>query len=112
MGPPLLMHGPGVGAPDLVGGGDRAAGADSGPSLTIALASPPSSQLALAAGTAGSTRAARKATPERSFMVQGWATRPCTLTGWPWRMPAEGRPGTLTPMISAAPSVMAISCTM
>ena len=29
------------------------------------------SQLALAAETAGSTRAARKATPERSFMGQG-----------------------------------------
>ena len=37
--------------------------------------------LTLAAGTAGSTRAARNATPERSFMVQGWATNPCTLTG-------------------------------
>src|SRR5215216_4203941 len=43
-------------------------------------------------------------------MVQGWATRPVTLTGWPWRRP-EGMPATLTARISAAPSVMAISCT-
>ena len=43
-------------------------------------------------------------------MVQGWATKPWTLTGWPWRRP-EGWPGTLTARISAAPSVMAMSCT-
>jgi hypothetical protein len=54
------------------------------PSLTVAGAPPPSCQLALAWGTAGSMRAARKATPERSCMVQGWATSPDTLTGWPW----------------------------
>ena len=34
-----------------------------------------------AAATADSMRAARNATPERSCMVQGWATSPCTLTG-------------------------------
>jgi hypothetical protein len=39
----------------------------------------------------GSMRAAQKATPARSAMVQGWATRPYALTGWPWRMPGPGR---------------------
>src|SRR5215213_4691796 len=43
-------------------------------------------------------------------IVQGWATRPSTLTGWPWRRP-EGIPGTLTARISASPSPKAISCT-
>src|SRR5215217_1707972 len=105
------MQGPGVDAPGLVGGGDRAAydGLRSPPSRSPGLHLL-SGQLALAAGTAGSTRAARKATPERSFIDQGWATSPCTLTGWPWRMP-EGRPGTLTARISASPSARAISCT-
>jgi hypothetical protein len=72
MGPPLLMHGPGVGAPDLVGGGDRAVSADSGP-LPHALLGSTSlpCQLAFAWGTAGSIRAARKATPARSFIDQG-----------------------------------------
>src|SRR4029453_12668569 len=60
---------------------------------------------------AGSTLAARNATPLRSPMVQGWATSPDTLTGWPWRIPGPGRPGTLTGMISAAPSLSAMSCT-
>ena len=39
-------------------------------------------------------------------MVQGWATRPVTLTGTPWRMAAEGAPGTLTASRSADPSPM------
>src|SRR5215207_4372923 len=109
------MRRPGVGAPGLVGGGDR--------QLAWRRLRPPPSRslglhllsgqlaLACACGTAGSIRAARNATPERSAMVQGWATSPETLTGWPWRMPGPGRPGTLTARISAAPSVMAISCT-
>ena len=33
-------------------------------------------QLALAWATTGSTRAARNATPARSFIDQGWATSP------------------------------------
>jgi hypothetical protein len=40
-------------------------------------------------------RAARNATPARSFIDQGWATRPVTLTGCPWRMAWDGMPGTL-----------------
>jgi len=79
----------------------------SGPSLTVAGAPPPSlSKLALAWGMAGSMRAARNATPERSFMVQGWATRPVILTGWPWRIPEDRTPGTLTPIRSALSSPM------
>src|SRR5688572_25834067 len=58
---------------------------------------------------AGSTLVARNETPERSFMVQGWATRPVTLTGTPWRMAVEGAPGTLTASRSAEPSPMARS---
>src|SRR5215218_4720234 len=58
---------------------------------------------------AGSTRAARNETPERSAMVQGWATRPVTLTGMPWRMAEDGTPGTLTASRSAEPSPMAKS---
>src|SRR5918994_7417342 len=106
------MRGPGVDAPGLVGAGDRGSlAAAPVPSLTVSWwVSPPSCQLALAAGTAGSIRAARNATPERSAIVQGWATKPWTLTGWPWRMP-EGIPGTLTARISAAPSPRAISWT-
>jgi|RhiMethySRZTD1v2_1073278.scaffolds.fasta_scaffold270757_2 hypothetical protein len=42
---------------------------------------PPFGQLALAAAMAGSMRAARNETPERSAIVQGWATSPVTLTG-------------------------------
>src|SRR5215218_9583010 len=57
----------------------------------------------------GSTRAALNDTPERSFMVQGWATRPETLTGTPWRMAWDGTPGTLTASRSAEPSPMARS---
>src|SRR4029453_5391353 len=108
------MQRPGADTPGLVGGGDRA--------VCLGLRSPPSrslglhllsGQLALACawGTAGSMRVARNAPPERSAIVQGWATSPDTLTGWPWRIACEGWPGTLTAMISAAPSVMAISCT-
>src|SRR4029453_14707247 len=102
----------GVDAPGLVGGGDRGSlGGGSGPLPHGRLGRHLlSGQLALAWATIGSIRAARKATPARSFMVQGWATSPVTLTGCPWRRP-EGRPGTLTARISAAPSVMAISCT-
>src|SRR4029453_2959176 len=44
---------------------------------------------------AGSMRAARNETPERSPMVQGWATSPETLTGAPWRMAEDGTPGDL-----------------
>ena len=43
---------------------------------------------------AGSIRAARNETPERSCIVQGWATSPVTLTGAPWRIP-EGMPAGL-----------------
>jgi hypothetical protein len=103
------MQGPSVASTRLSGWrGPESAPTGPVPSLTVARASPPLGLLALAAGTAGSTRAARNATPLRSFMAQGWATSPCTLTGWPWRMP-EGRPGTLTARISASPSARAMS---
>jgi hypothetical protein len=59
-----------------------------------------------ASGTAGSIRAARNDTPERSAMVQGWATRPVTLSGAPWRMADDGTPGTLTAIRSALSSPM------
>ena len=42
-------------------------------------------------------------------MVQGWATKPVTLTGWPWRIACDGVPGTLTASRSAEPSPMATS---
>src|SRR5512132_3214615 len=58
---------------------------------------------------AGSTLAARNDTPERSAMVQGWATRPVTFTGAPWRMAEDGTPGTLTASRSADPSPIARS---
>ncbi len=32
-------------------------------------------------------------------MVQGWATRPVTLTGWPWRRP-EGHPVKVTGLVA------------
>jgi hypothetical protein len=66
--------------------------------------SPSFRQLALAWAMAGSTLAARKDTPERSAIVQGWATSPVTLTGAPCRMPAKGTPGTLTASRSALSS--------
>src|SRR5215213_1520035 len=106
------MQGPGVDAPGLWAEGTGLARGGSGP-LPHGLAGIASlRQLALAWawGTAGSTRAARNATPARSFIVQGWATSPDTLTGWPWRRP-EGIPGTLTARISASPSPRAMSWT-
>src|SRR5919107_145000 len=60
---------------------------------------------------AGSTLAARNETPERSAIVHGWATSPETLTGTPWRMAAEGTPGTLTAIRSALSSPMTRSWT-
>src|SRR5215217_4445062 len=60
---------------------------------------------------AGSIRAARNDTPERSAIVHGWATRPATLTGAPCRMAAEGTPGTLTGIRSALSSPMTSSWT-
>jgi hypothetical protein len=64
-----------------------------------------------ASGTAGSIRAARNDTPERSAIVHGWATIPATLTGAPWRIAAEGTPGTLTAIRSALSSPMTRSWT-
>ena len=59
-----------------------------GPSARLLVGIPPFGQLAFAAAMAGSIRAARNETPERSCIVQGWATSPVTLTGAPWRMAA------------------------
>ena len=52
----------------------------------------------------GSMRAAQKATPPgRSAMVQGWATRPATLSGWSWRMPGRAGRG-----LAAEPEIVTI----
>src|SRR5205807_8784058 len=44
----------------------------------------------------GSTLAARNVSPERSPMLQSVTMSPVTLTGKPWRIPADRVPGQLT----------------
>src|SRR5581483_7086784 len=62
------------------------------------------------AGVAGSSLAARKATPLRSPMLQGDATRPVTLSGAAGATPL-GSPATLTLMTSAPPLASTTTCT-
>src|SRR5438552_2766399 len=52
---------------------------------------------------AESMRVARKATPERSPIAQGWAVSPTSFSAVPWAMPF-GSPATLTEITSAPPS--------